>query len=100
MRTFHYRYIYQLLIGCCYQANVLVDQNGVTWLADFGLATVRYNGATLSSVLEGRSTRWTAREVIVPPDIQDHANDPEEDVSDLKFTCFSDVWSFAMLALE
>ena len=80
------------------QANVLVNGNGNPCLADFGLATVRHNGATMTSALEGGSTRWMAPELFMVAETD--TNEQEEGVSTLKVTRFSDIWSFAMLALE
>jgi serine/threonine protein kinase len=81
-----------------YQANVLVNRDGNPYLADFGLATIRHNGATMSSTLEGGSTRWMAPELFM--NAEDNADDLEDDVSVLKVTRYSDIWSFGMLVLE
>jgi serine/threonine protein kinase len=80
------------------QANVLVNQEGNPYLADFGLASVRHNGATMTSAIEGGSTRWMAPELFM--NMEADGSDSEEDASPLKVTRYSDVWSFAMLALE
>jgi len=84
------------LLTIYYQANVLVDRNGSPCLADFGLATVRHNGATLTSVLGGGSTRWMAPELFVDP----NSEDSDDDMPPLKVTRYSDIWSFGMLILE
>ncbi|KIM79496.1 hypothetical protein PILCRDRAFT_823402 [Piloderma croceum F 1598] len=80
-----------MIHGALKCANVLVNQDGMPYLADFGLATVR-NIATI----EHGDARWMAPELF-----KSDANH-SDDVSTLnsKFTCFSDIWSFAMLALE
>jgi serine/threonine protein kinase len=70
-----------------------VQEDGTPCLADFGLATVRHNGATLTSVLNGTGTvRWMAQELF-------QHEDSESDAP-LKVTQHSDIWSFGMLALE
>ena len=89
-------YFLDLIPHC--QANVLVSQDGNPYLADFGLATIRHNGATMTSTLEGGSTRWMAPELFM--NAETDTNDSEDDVSALKVTRHSDIWSFGMLVLE
>ncbi|KDQ56407.1 hypothetical protein JAAARDRAFT_132576 [Jaapia argillacea MUCL 33604] len=67
-------------------ANVLVDDDGTPLLADFGLSTVRYHGASLSSAQNAGTLRWMAPELLT-------GNPP-------KISRETDAWSFGMLALE
>jgi Serine/threonine protein kinase len=74
-----------------------VQDDGTPCLTDFGLATVRYNGATLTSALDGGgSWWWMAQELFEPRS----GLTSEDYASSLKTTRYSDIWSFAMLALE
>jgi hypothetical protein len=41
-----------------------VGDEGQPLLCDFGLATLRYNGATMTSALESGSIRWMAAELL------------------------------------
>jgi serine/threonine protein kinase len=76
------------------QENVLVDREGSPYLAGLGLTTVRRSGA----ITEGGSTRWMAPELFM--NSEGNTVDLEDSVPTLKATCYSDIWSFAMLALE
>jgi len=77
---------------------VLAGGDGNPYLADFGLTTVRHNGATMTTVLEGGSTRWMAPELLI--DMKMSVDDQEDDMPALKVTWHSDIWSFVMLVLE
>jgi serine/threonine protein kinase len=85
------------LIPLC-QSNVLVNRDGNPYLTDFGLATIRHNGATMTSALEGGSTRWMAPELFM--NVETDTGDLEDEMSALKVTRYSDIWSFGMLVLE
>lgn len=79
-----------LILHC--QENVLVNQNGMPYLANFELATIINIAA-----IESGGARWIAPELFTgaKPD-----TNRLHDVLPLEFTRFSDIWSFAMLALE
>jgi serine/threonine protein kinase len=76
-----------------------VQQDGTARLADFGLAAVRHNGATLTSLLEGGTLRWMAVELFQLND-GSRKEGSQKSSSGLKVTRESDIWSFGMLALE
>lgn len=76
-----------------------MNDRGEACLCDFGLATVRYNGASLTSHLEGGTTRWMAPEQFQPESDFSNSDEDSNDVS-YKATCSSDIWSFGMLCLE
>ncbi|EIN03577.1 kinase-like protein, partial [Punctularia strigosozonata HHB-11173 SS5] len=85
--TYLHNHVPTIIHGDLKCANVLVSDDGRPLLCDFGLATLRYNGATMSSALDSGSVRWMAIELI---SILDKPTINKE----------TDIWAFAMLALE
>lgn len=72
--------------------NILVDEDGIPKIADFGLSRVKDLRATLtgSSSIGGGSLRWQAPELI----------DPKTFGGTGKQTCASDIYAFGSTCLE
>lgn len=66
-------------------ANILVGENYLCKIADFGLAQFKYDGNNLSTTTSKFPIKWTA---------------PEATEDKTKFTVKSDVWSFGILLWE
>jgi len=71
---------------------VLINDDGIAVIADFGLSRIlTERGFTTDNV--GGSVRWMAPELLVPPKFADGTEE-------LGVTFVSDVWAFAMTAVE
>ncbi|OCH88103.1 kinase-like protein [Obba rivulosa] len=71
--------------------NILVDENGIACLADFGLALFAHNEHTnfiAKTTIKGSTTRWAAPEIL------------HTDASSIHPTMESDVYSFAWVMWE
>ncbi|EMD37460.1 hypothetical protein CERSUDRAFT_50723, partial [Gelatoporia subvermispora B] len=71
-------------------ANVLVDDQDVARIADFGLGTFKYEGQVETDTELNGSIRWMAPELF----------DPDKFAAKEVRTTFSDVYAFAMTAFE
>ncbi|KAF7365848.1 Kinase-like protein [Mycena venus] len=69
--------------------NVLIDENGVARLTDFGLASFIESDTSIKSSTRGGSTRWMAPELLLPPPGSAFRRTPE-----------SDVWAFGCICCE
>ncbi|EMD37558.1 hypothetical protein CERSUDRAFT_94559 [Gelatoporia subvermispora B] len=71
-------------------ANVLVDEDGIARIADFGLSSFTYEDKIETDTELTGSTRWMAPELF----------DPDEFHGKTVRTTYSDVYAFAMTAIE
>ena len=81
-----------LIHGDLHAGNVLIDDEGSARLTDFGMSLISEGtGYNYGSTHGGGAVRWTAPELI----------DPEEfELETTRATFFSDVYAFAMTAIE
>jgi len=75
-------------------ANILIDEGGHAVLADYGLAFI-IDSSDFTSIKTAGTCRWTAPEVMNPPDDDTDLDDPPP-----LFTMASDIYAFAMTILE
>ena len=75
----------------CSKANVLIDSAGHAVVADYGLALIM-DSSEFTSIKTTGSCRWTAPEIMNPPNNED---DPLP-----QFTVKSDTFSYAMTVFE
>ena len=73
------------------KANVLVDSAGHAVVADYGLALI-IDSSEFTSIKTAGTCRWTAPEIMNPPN--------NEDVPLPQFTIKSDIFSYAMTVFE
>jgi len=76
------------------QSNVIVDDNGHPRICNYGLAFV-IEPSEFTSIKTAGACRWTAPEIINPPEDAMSANS-----SLALFTTESDVYAFGMTVLE
>ena len=75
----------------CRKANVLVDSKGHAVVADYGLALIM-ESSEFTSIKTAGTCRWTAPEIMNPPN--------NGDVPLPQFTVKSDIFSYAMTVFE
>jgi hypothetical protein len=73
------------------KANVLVDSKGHAVVADYGLALIM-DSSEFTSIKTAGTCRWTAPEIMNPPN--------NDDVPLPQFTVKSDIFSYAMTVFE
>jgi serine/threonine protein kinase len=73
------------------KANVLIDSKGRAVVADFGLALIM-DSSEFTSIKTAGTCRWTAPEIMNPPN--------NDDVPLPQFTVKSDIFSYAMTVFE
>ena len=73
------------------KANVLVDSKGHAVVADYGLALI-IDSSEFTSIKTAGTCRWTAPEIMNPPN--------NGDVPLPQFTVKSDIFSYAMTVFE
>jgi serine/threonine protein kinase len=76
------------------QSNILVDEEGLPRICDYGLAFI-LEPSEFSSIKTAGACRWAAPEIMDPPEDVKSAND-----SIALFTKESDIYAFSMTALE
>jgi len=73
------------------KANVLIDSKGHAVVADYGLALI-IDSSEFTSIKTAGTCRWTAPEIMNPPN--------NDDVPLPQFTLKSDIFSYAMTVFE
>lgn len=82
------------------QSNILINESGSAWIADFGLSTLlnELEGLTFATSFHARGTiRWIAPELL---DLGLPENDLEEEPSNISPMAHSDVYSFGGVMLQ
>ena len=80
-----------VLILCFFKDNILITTSGAACLGDFGLSSIASFSCTETSAHGARGTvRWMAPELILPVDEKSSRRSTKE----------SDVYAFAMVAIE
>ncbi|RDB21849.1 hypothetical protein Hypma_011051 [Hypsizygus marmoreus] len=91
------RYLHErkppIIHGDIRAANVLINNNGQAVLTDYGLAFI-IESSDFTSIKTAGNCRWTAPEIMNPSD------DDESVESSPPFTLASDIFAFAMFAVE
>lgn len=72
---------------------MLIDGRGQAVLSDYGLAFI-IESSDFTSVKTAGTCRWTAPEIMSPPEDDSHTETP------FLFTLSSDIFSFAMTSIE
>jgi len=93
-RGLEYLHGHSVVHGDLRGSNILIDADGHPRLCDYGLAFI-IEPSEFTSIKTAGACRWTAPEIMNPPEDTSYADDPLA-----LFTKESDIYSFAMTVLE